>query len=246
MKRRYWAYFLDTLRYPEIQHHGSLALLAEAEGGELERLYESAQKMRDQFFPGLAEKEAVIIHGQARGVPRHFLESDDQYRTRVLKAWPWQNMAGRHWGLHKIFTEYGFPVIRLTNLSGDDHWAEFDLDVESPPGAAVDELTWDLVLWIVFEYKRASAMLRTMRLVKVCRGRVVIKMAPVIGELITLYPAPSKPAETRATLYSGGLSITHERWRLGCSYCGHLPPVFKTPLPINRTIVTHEYWQLGD
>lgn len=245
MNKRYWKYFLNTLRYPEIQHGGALALLAEAEGGELDRLYDSGLKLRDQFLPALAEKESVQLHGRARGLPRHFLENDAQYRTRVLKAWAWQHLAGRHWGLHKIFAEYGFSKIRLTNLSGV-HWAEFDLDIESPAGGSLGDDVWDLAYWLIFEYKRASAMLRTLRLVKRIQGRAVIRAALAAGEIFTLYPPPAKPAVPAARLFSGGKPVTHEQWRLGCDYCQYLPPpVFETPATINRAAITHEYWTLG-
>lgn len=245
MSARYWPYFLNQVRYPEIQHQGALALLAEAEGLELDRLYQAGLDLREQHFPARAEKESVLIHGQARGVPRHFLENDAQYRRRVVKAWAWQQLAGRHWGLHKIFAEYGFPNTTITPLSGPNHWAEFDIDVRSPDGGSLAEDVWELLFWIVFEYKRASAMLRSLRLVKTYRGVVKIKAAPVVGEIITLYPPPAKPQPGRAVLYGGGKSISHERWRIGCSYCGHLPPTIKTPLSVRRSAVTHEYWQLG-
>ncbi len=210
MTRRYWKYFLDILRYPEIQHHGPLALLAEAEGGQLDRLYDSGLKLRDQFFPGRAEKESVLNHGRARGLPRHFLEDDSQYRRRVVKAWAWQYLAGRHWGLHQIFEEYGFPVITLTNLSGPYHWAEFDLEVESPPGRELSEEVFELIYWLIFEYKRASAMLRTFRLLKRASGRLAVKMVTLTAERITVYPpAPNLPL-TRPQLVPALVPVIHE------------------------------------
>lgn len=207
----YWKYFLNQLRYPEIQRHGPLALLAEAEGGELDRLYNSGLKVREQFFPALAEKESVLIHGRSRGIPRHFLENDGQYRSRVLNAWNWQYLAGRHWGLHQIFSEYGFPVITLTNLK-DDHWAEFDIEVEIPPGLDLGEDVFDLIYWIIFEYKRASAMLRTLRVLKRARGRFHIALTPVTGERLIVYPpAPELPV-TRAAVTIKAAPLTHETW----------------------------------
>jgi hypothetical protein len=214
MSGRYWKYFLDGLRYPEIQHGGALALLAEAEGGELDRLYEAGLGLRDQFFPARAENESVRIHGRARGVPSHRIENDEQYRLRVVNAFAWQRLAGRHWGLHRIFAEYGFPIISLKNLTGD-HWAEFDLEVESPAGGGLGEDVWELVCWLIFEYKRASAMLRTPRLVKRVSGRISIRMAAIAGETITLYPPPPRPAPAALVLPAAGAPITHERWTLG-------------------------------
>ena len=212
MNRRYWKYFLDGLRYPEIQHHGALALLAEAEGGELDRLYDSGLMIRDQFFPAKGEKESVLIHGKSRGVPRHFLENDVQYRSRVMNAWAWQHLAGRHWGLHKIFAEYGFPIISLTNLSGEYHWAEFDIEVEIPPGTGLGEEVFDLIFWIVFEYKRASAMLRTLRVLKRARGQIHIQMATAAGEHLTVYPLPPEFPVTRAAARVKLAPLTHETW----------------------------------
>ena len=214
MTRRYWPYFLDTLRYPEIQHHGPLALLAEAEGHELDRLYDSGQKLRDQFFPALGENESVVIHGRGRGIPRHFLEKDSQFRTRVLNAWSWQHLAGRHWGLHKIFAEYGFPIITLENLKGEYHWAEFDIEVEIPPGVGLDEQVFDLIYWIVFEYKRASAMLRTLRFLKRALGKIHIAMAVLQGERHIVYPpAPELPVTSAPLKFKMAL-LAHETWTI--------------------------------
>lgn len=210
MSRRYWKYFLDALRYPEIQRPGPLSLLAEAEGGELDRLYDSGLKFRDQFFPAHAEKESVQIHGRGRGIPRHFLENDAQYRSRVLNAWSWQYLAGRHWGLHKIFAEYGFPIINLTNLSGEYHWAEFDIDVESPPGQELSEEVFELIYWLIFEYKRASAMLRTLRLIKRAYGKVTVRLVPLTAERITVYPPPAELPEAKPKLVPALAWLSHE------------------------------------
>ena len=212
----YWPYFKDGLRYPEIQRGGPLAMLAEAEGEELDALYEAALKLREQFFPGLAEKESVLIHGQGRGVPRHLLADDRQYRTRVENAWAWQHLAGRVHGLKKLFASYGFPIVDLPPVGGE-RWAEFDLDVESPMGQPLTEETWELLTWIIFEYKRASAMLRTLRLAKRLSGRIKIKMAAVVAEKITLYPPPPKPAPALSLLRFGGHILTHERWIVGAA-----------------------------
>ena len=78
-------------------------------------------------------------------------------------------------------------MITLTELKGD-HWAEFDINVESPHGWNLDEAVFELITWIIFEYKRASAMLRTLRLTKRVRGQVILRMATLAGEHITVYP----------------------------------------------------------
>jgi hypothetical protein len=213
MSRNYWKYFLDTVRYPQIQRPGPLALLAEAEGGELDRLYQSGLGLRDQFFPARAENESVAIHGRARGIPRHFLENDEQYRRRVIKAWAWQRLAGRHWGLYQIFAEYGFPIISLSNLSGE-RWAEFDIEVEIPSGQGFTDEVHDLILWLVFEYKRASAMLRGLRLVKRTRGRLVIACGILSGEYLTLYPKPPEDLISEGEIKIMAAPLEHEHWSL--------------------------------
>jgi len=213
MKRRYWKYFLDTLRYPEVQHPGPLSLLAEAEGAELDSLYDSGLKLRDQFFPAKAEKESVILHGRSRGVPRHFLENDSQYRSRVLNAWGWQHLAGRHWGLYKIFAEYGFPIITLDRLTGA-HWAEYDIEVEIPPGIPLSEEVFDLIYWIFFEYKRASAMLRTLRALKRVQGKIHIGMLVLQGERHIVYPPPPELPVARGGFKVKMAVISHETWTI--------------------------------
>ena len=211
MTNDYWQYARDVLAYPEIQQPGPLALLAEAEAREHDLLFGLGEKLRAQFLPALAENESVKFHGQSRGVPRHKNESDEQYRLRVINAFAWQKLAGRHHGMYKIFAEYGFPIIDMRYLSGD-RWAEFDIEIESPIGQGLGEDIFDLILWLIFEYKRASAMLRTMRLVKRVRGRIRLKTAVLIGERHTVFPPPPELPVIVTPLNVGLVPLTHESW----------------------------------
>jgi hypothetical protein len=213
MSRRYWKYYLDTVRYPEIQHRGALALLAEADAQELDRLYDSALNLREQFFPALADKESVVRHGRSRGVPRHFLENDPQYRSRVVKAWSWQHLAGKHWGMYEIFAEYGFPIISLRYLTGE-HWAEFDIEVEIPDGQGFGDEVFDLIYWLVFEYKRASAMLRGISMIKRSRGLLRIASGLMTGERWILYPGPPEVPPSDGEIKTLVAPLGHEHWTL--------------------------------
>jgi hypothetical protein len=209
MSRDYWKYFRDDLHYPEIQNPGPLALLAQGEAGELGSLFQSGLKMRDQFLPARAEEEGVIIHGQARGVPRLARESAGQHRLRVTNAFAWQRQAGRHWGLYQIFADYGLPIEELTYLQGD-RWAEFDLKVKTGHGLGDDD--WDFLYWLIFEYKRAIAMPRTVRLGKLARGTIFIKAGAALGEKYLVYPPARKPPEPRGTVLAKMAVLTHEKW----------------------------------
>lgn len=209
MSRDYWKYFRDDLHYPEIQKPGPLALIAQGEADGLAELFQSGLKTRDQFFPALAENEGVTIHGQARGVPRLARENSAQHRLRVSRAFGWQRLAGRHWGLYKIFAAYGLPIVSLTNLSGD-HWAEFDLEVEAPADTSLGDDTRDLLYWLIFEYKRASAMPRSVRLAKVVRGKFYIGLAHMDGERLSVYPLPPELVEPEGRLYVKAAPQGHE------------------------------------
>lgn len=227
MTRRYWPYFLNDLHYPQIQNPGPLSLIAEGAADELDLLYQAGLRVREQFFPALAEKEGVDIHGLARGVHRHYLENDGQYKTRVINAFPWHRLAGRHWGMYEIFRTYGFPIISLIYLTGD-HWAEFDLEVESPPGIGVDQDVFDLVQWLALEYKRASAMLRTMRLIKRVHGRINIKMGLVVSERCIIYPPPPEMPESQVGVKTKMATLTHETWKV-YPLTGHAYQSFPIP-----------------
>lgn len=211
MTRRYWPYFRDSLGYPQIQRPGPLALIAEGAADEMDRLYQAGMKVREQFLPDLAETESVGIHGQSRGVHRHHLESGEQYRTRVINAFPWHRLAGRHRGMYKIFAAYGFPIISLVYLTGDA-WAEFDLEVESPAGTGLDQNVFDLIRWMALEYKRAIAMPRNVRLIKRVRGRVRIKAAVAMAERLIIYPPPPELPEPQVVVKTKAAVITHEAW----------------------------------
>lgn len=213
MTRDYWKYFKDDLGYPQISRPGPLALLAEAEAGELGAQFAAGENLRRQFFPRLAEGEAVDLHGLGRGMARYRLESDRQYRLRVKDAFAWHLKSGRHWGMHDIFAEYGFPIISMIYLK-DDHWAEFDIEVQSPDGTAIDDNIFELVYWLVFEYKRASAMLRTMRLIKRTAGKFIIKAALAVGERHVIYPPPPEPSIPPALVKTKMAALTHEHWTL--------------------------------
>lgn len=208
MSRDYWPYFKDQLGYPQIQRPGPLALLARAEAGQLGEVYASGAKVRDQFFPALAEAESLNYHGQARGVQRRPDETEAQYRIRVKEAFAWQKLAGRKEGLKKIFAAYGFQIDQITELSGD-RWAEFDLDVAA--GDSLTAETWERLYWLADEYKRASAKLRTMRLHKAVRGLIRIKSAVSLADHITVYPPKTEPAPARAALVMASGAVIHER-----------------------------------
>jgi len=211
MSRDYWKFYREDLHYPEIQKPGPLALLAQAEAGELADLFQSGLRIRDQFFPSKAEDEGVALHGQARGVPRLDLENSYRYRLRVAKAFAWQRLAGRHWGLYKIFADYGLPIVKLEYLKGE-RWAEFDLEVEAKPGVEISEDTWELMTRLIFEYKRAIAMPRRTQILKRFKGEAKLAMGLVVGEQFTVYPPEPDLTMPLTKVCLAAAGLTHEKW----------------------------------
>ncbi len=241
MTSKYWQYFRDTLAYPEIQRPGPLALLAEAEAREHDLLFALGENVRDQFLPELALQESVALFGSSRGVPRHYIETDEQYRKRVVQAFAWQKLSGRYHGLYRIYEEYGFPLIRLVELKGGQ-WAEFDIELLAPHSGQNLEELFELLSWIALEYKRASAMLRRIRLVRRFEEKIYFGLGLSAFERTTIYPPPFAAPRVSLNVAAKAAAVSHERWAI------YPPPLNLPGVSARRSVkaaaFSHERWRL--
>ncbi|MGE4297518.1 MAG: phage tail protein [Desulfovibrionaceae bacterium] len=159
----FWQYFRDTLAWPLIRRVGLLAALAEGGAGALDDVRDSEVWLRKQFHPGLAEAEHVATFARARGITRHRLETDDQFRSRVVRAYAWQLLGGKQAGLPQILEHYGYAVERIVNLRDEDpeRWADFRVELEAERLQADD---YELLGWILNDQKPARSKLADIRL----------------------------------------------------------------------------------
>lgn len=158
----FWDYFRKTLRWAPIWKDGSLSALAKGASESLDEARTAVLWVRDQFVPERCDDDHLDAHARSRVVPgRHYRETYDQYRDRVVRAWDWHEKGGKARGLSEILEYYGFEEVKVTSLRAEDEarWAEFRLQVR--PTFWMLQADYDLLTEIANEYKAATAKLET-------------------------------------------------------------------------------------
>lgn len=117
---------------------------------------------RRQWFPALCEPGLVSAFGASRGLVRSPVESDAQFRTRVVNAWRWHMLGGKQQGLPEILAAYGYHVEAIENMRqfAPTRWAEFMVRLETPPHYADQQAQLDSLahlVWLIQEYKPARS-----------------------------------------------------------------------------------------
>lgn len=154
----FWQYFRDTLALPLIRRQGALAGIAEGGAGALDSARDHVLWLRDQYAPGKCEAEHVANFAVARGIKRHRLETDTQFRARVVRAYAWQLLGGKQSGLPQILAHYGYTA-KVESLREEDpaRWAEFRVSLDVPEGLAAED--YELLNWIINDQKPARSRL---------------------------------------------------------------------------------------
>lgn len=183
----FWKYFRDVLRWPLLHSPGPLQALVKGLAGTLDTTHSDIVYLRQQFFPGQCAPELVTDHGQSRGVTRHTKESPEQFRQRVVKAYPWHLLGGKTLGLPEILKFYGYPTLNIENMRdcNPSRWAEFQIGFKTPltqaeQQAMLDSLTG--LLWLVNEYKPARSFFFRMYTDAYDWRPVVLSHGPQLGE----------------------------------------------------------------
>lgn len=107
---------------------------------------------RRQWFPALCEPGLVSAFGASRGLVRSPVESDAQFRTRVVNAWRWHMLGGKQQGLPEILAAYGYHVEAIENMRqfAPTRWAEFMVRLETPPHYADQQAQLDSLAHLVW------------------------------------------------------------------------------------------------
>lgn len=146
----FWSYIQDKLHWPLIFRPGPLSAVIEGLARVFDDVREDMVWLRNQFSPVTCEDEQLPAHAESRGILRHPLETQEQYRKRCLKAFAWNMLGGGSQGLPKILEHYGYPNTDIQNVrkEEEERWAEFKVNVGVPEtGMKADEfiLTGDVV-----------------------------------------------------------------------------------------------------
>ncbi|MDK2955424.1 MAG: hypothetical protein PWQ57_920 [Desulfovibrionales bacterium] len=158
-----WAYIRDTLRWPLVHRRGPLACILEGVAGEMDEALTAIKWLREQFCPELCEDDYIDLHGASRGLTRYRLESDEQWRQRVVRAYAWQQLGGRHAGMPVILEYFGFPDAVFVNVrdEDEDRWAEFRVQLAADLLQSVDDS--EFLAWLINEYKPARSKLASIQ-----------------------------------------------------------------------------------
>ena len=201
----FWSYFRDTLGWSLLHHAGPLAALVEGLARSLDVVREDIFWLRDQLHPATCEAAYVQLHGESRGVRRHPLETDAQYRKRVVKAWTWQRLGSKSVGMPMVLEHYGYPDCSVRNMRDEDseRWAEFKLRV-GVPESGLDTEDYQLVEWTANETKPARSVLAGLETEAEANGVIRAATALTVGSVTTIYPATPEDTEVTGTVSAAG------------------------------------------
>ncbi len=130
----FWTYIHDRLRWLWIFRPGPLSALVRGIAMYFDGVREDIIWTRNQYIASLAVKELIDGYAQSRAVPRTRYDSDEQHRTRVVRAYAWHHLGGKVTGLPQILAEYGYPDSEIWNCRETDpkRWAHFELHLLTP------------------------------------------------------------------------------------------------------------------
>lgn len=154
----FWLYFRDVLRWPLLFRRGPLSALVEGMARVFDDVREDILWLRDQLNPATCEIGYVEGLAVGRGIERHPLESDEQFRRRSVAAYAWHRQAGKVQGMPRLLAHFGFDGAVVENMRLEDpaRWAEFK--VRLTPGQVTDD-SLSLLGWAINEHKPARSKL---------------------------------------------------------------------------------------
>lgn len=204
--KAFWRYFKDTLAWPLIRGRSALAAVAEGAAGSLDLVLEHILWLRRQFNPATCDMEHVAHYARARGITRHHLETDGQFRARVVNAYAWQLLGGRQAGLPLIIAHFGYAAAKIINMrqTDPDRWAEFRVEIESARAGGMSVDDYELLDWVLNDQKPARSKLAGIRYTARVSGPLRIAAAMHGGELVTIYPYAQALAGVSGRIVSFG------------------------------------------
>ena len=208
----FWDWFRKTLRWPFLLLGGPIACVCEGIARAADTVLPDIHWFIAQCSPATCETEYVDRYGAARGLVRHFRETEDMWRRRVCAAHAWHKLAGRTFGMPKILDHYGYSGSVMFNraLEGEpDLWAHFR--VEFGGEYPVSDADYEVILWILNETKPAKSILESLTLVLKPKAMLFVGMAMAAGHIITLEPYKAPGRQTLAPVY---VALGRQSWHI--------------------------------
>lgn len=204
MKSIFWKYFKDTLGWALIHSPGPISVIAKGVALVFDDIREDIFWLRDQLNPLTCEEQYLPTHGATRGIPQHPLESTNQYRKRVVKAYAWHRQGGKAEGMPKILEHYGYEGCTFYNCRKDDEarWAEFKAQIPVPE-YGLEANDYSLVTWAVQETKPARSKLVALQTHSTIQGAANASGTLLLCSVVTLEPEKPKEALLTVTISSG-------------------------------------------
>ncbi len=159
MASPFWQYFHDRLNWPAIFRPGPVSALVKGLALYMDDVREDILWLRRQWNPSTADDDMIAAYGTSRGILRTRYDSDESYRLRVSQAFVWHKLGGKVQGARKIFSEFGFPDMIVSNVSDPALWAHFDVTMPlTDAGLSDAELA---LFWsVLYEVKPARSVPR--------------------------------------------------------------------------------------
>ena len=197
----YWGWFTGSLRWLFLLVGGPVACLCAGIASAADAVLDDIRWFVNQFNPASCETEYVDRHGKARGLVRHYRESEEQWRRRVCAAYAWHKLAGRMHGMPKILDHYGYSGSVFFNRALEDApalWAHFRIDFGGQ--YPINDTDYEVIRWIIAETKPAKSIMESMTLVLKPKAILQLHTAVTYGQVTTISPwveplrvIPAKP-----------------------------------------------------
>ncbi len=130
----FYKYFFKVLNFIPLYKKSALSLIIEALAEYFDKAREDIIYLQNQFIVSLADDEYIPDYARSRGILRSKYDYKDkkiakEFRHRVANAYTWNLLAGKHKGVEKILSTYGFKGFSISNYwnINNARWAEFDV-----------------------------------------------------------------------------------------------------------------------
>jgi len=209
-----WDYFHNTLRWNLIRlTKSALSLLGEGGGNALDDTREAILWLRKQFLPETSETDYLTNYAASRSIVRHPSETDAQFKMRVVRAWYWHYLGGKQAGMPKMLELYGYTGADIINWRqyDEERWAEFWCKLLPPPTQTFAEADYELLLWLLNEYKPARSKLVKLSIAVEESAATGVGILAVQGDRhILMARFEPQPASGALTAWAGVVAGDHQ------------------------------------
>lgn len=208
----FWHWFRKTLRWPFLLMGGPLACVCEGIARTADAVLADIHWFINQWNPASCEIEYVDRYGAARGLVRHYRETDTMWRRRVCAALAWHKLAGRTLGMPQILAHYGYTGALMINRADEGEpalWAHFRCEFggEYP----ITDEDYELIKWVLNTTKPAKSILESSTLVLIPKAKLRLATAMVGGQVVTIAPFV-RPLHTSS--YTTHVALGWQAWNI--------------------------------